>query len=193
MRPRRGPARLYRRGCCSRRVPWRTCGRRTSSCGERCRRTTSWGGLRAAGRARPAHIIKFRPVGIERITESALQLTNRGREILQHDTLPSRSRAPLWPCCCRRRLLVVRTKGRVQSAGPREFRLKVIKNWCSWSPRRLMRRRVAIRLYEALRVAAKCGSPPARSPARSSGVASSRQAVASRESPAWFVPGDRPE
>jgi len=48
-----------------------------------------------------------------------------------------------------------------------------------------MRHRVAIRLYEALRVAAKCGSPPARSPARSSGVASSRQAVASPEPPAW--------
>src|SRR5215475_1900791 len=71
--------------------------------------------LGEAGRTRSAHIIKFRPIGIERIAESALQLTDRSREILQHDTLPFAFEGTVW-ACCRCRLLVVRTKGRVQSA-----------------------------------------------------------------------------
>ena len=106
----------------------------------------------AARWSRPAHIIKFGPVRIERITESALQRTNCGREILQHDTLPSRSRAPFglsaavvayWSCERRAGFkLPVRSN----------FQGKIIKNWFEWSDRRPLSRPVAISLYEALRV-----------------------------------------
>jgi hypothetical protein len=48
--------------------------------------------FRLACRSRPAHIIKFRPIGVESVAEGALQLANRAREILQHDTSPSRLR-----------------------------------------------------------------------------------------------------
>ena len=112
--------------------------------------------------SRPAHIIKFGPVSIERITESALQVTNRGREILQHDTLPSRSRAPFglsaavaanWSC---ERRAGFKAPVRVN------FRRKIIKNWCEWSDKRPLSRAVTIRLYEALRVSEKLRSASGR-------------------------------
>ena len=39
-------------------------------------------------RARAAHIVQFRPVGAERITDNPPQLANRSREFTAQDTLP---------------------------------------------------------------------------------------------------------
>ena len=39
-------------------------------------------------RAGPAHIVQFRSVGAERITDNPPQLPNRSREFTVHDTLP---------------------------------------------------------------------------------------------------------
>jgi hypothetical protein len=55
--------------------------------------------LSAASWSWPSHIMKFGPVRIERITKSTLQLTNCGRENLQHDTFHSRLRAAMSGAC----------------------------------------------------------------------------------------------
>jgi len=39
-------------------------------------------------RARTAHIVQFRSIGAERITDSPPQLAHRSREFTAHDTLP---------------------------------------------------------------------------------------------------------
>ena len=39
-------------------------------------------------RASTAHIVQFRSIGAERITDSPPQLANRSREFTAHDTLP---------------------------------------------------------------------------------------------------------
>ena len=38
-------------------------------------------------RARPAHIVQFRPVGAKRVTNNPPQFANRSREFTAHDTL----------------------------------------------------------------------------------------------------------
>ena len=41
-------------------------------------------------RARSAHIVQFRSIGAERITDNPPQFANRSREFTAHDTLPYR-------------------------------------------------------------------------------------------------------
>ena len=112
----------------------------------------------AAGGSRPAHIIKFGPVRIERMTESALQLTNGGREILQHDTLPSGSRAPFGLSAAVAAYWSCERRAGFKAPVRLNFRRKIIKNWCESSDKRQLLPVVAIRLYEALRASEKVRS-----------------------------------
>ena len=108
--------------------------------------------------SRPAHIIKFGPIRIERITESALQFTNRGCEILQHDTLPSRSRAPFGLSAAVAAYWSCERRAGFKAPVRLNFRRKFIKNWYESSDRRQSLPAVAIRLYEALRASEKARS-----------------------------------